>query len=244
MSQSKCTNAILVFESPWQLDNYDANRSSVLPFVQGVAKMQGDTEVFFQNFHNKSSFKFALECLCRQKFHNTIIYIAAHGSKDSIGKVSIDDLLEAVNEKSREYNIKGLMLGSCFAGTKTNLLQHYTEGSNLRWSAGYSSSCDWLIGTMLDCAIIHSALNIEDEQYKTHVAMQKVFAEAIAPFASNAIIGEDRKKNSVKLSDSLQFVIQPEGRGFRAQISSSKVFEQAEEYRLSEAAEEELEEAV
>ncbi|MFK3712736.1 hypothetical protein [Leclercia adecarboxylata] len=244
MPKSKCKNAILVFESPWNLDNYDANRSSVLPFVQGVAKMQGDTEVFFQNFHNKSSFKFALECLCRQKFNNTIVYIAAHGSKDRIGKVSIEDLLAAVNEKSREYNIKGLMLGSCFAGTKTDLLQIYTEGSNLRWSAGYSSSCDWLIGTMIDCAIIHSALNIEDEQYKTHEAMQKVFAGAIASFASNAIIGENRKQKSVPLSDSLQFVIQPEGRGFRAQVSSPKVFEQAEEHRLNEDVEEELEEAL
>ena len=35
--------AILVLESPWELDSHDANRSSVLPFVEGVAKLAGNT---------------------------------------------------------------------------------------------------------------------------------------------------------------------------------------------------------
>ncbi|WP_337018653.1 hypothetical protein [Leclercia sp. AS011] len=236
MPKSKCKNAILVFESPWNLDNYDANRSSVLPFVQGIAKMRGDTEVYFQNFHDKPSFKFALECLCRQKFDNTIVYIAAHGSKNRIGKVSIKDLLIAINEKSREYNIKGLMLGSCFAGSQTHLLQEHTQGSNLRWSAGYSSSCDWLTGTMIDCAIIHSALNLKNAQYKSREPMVKAFASAISPFASNAVIGEDEDENDVQLSDSLKFVIQPEGQGYHALPESDNIFQHAYGKRLAEVA--------
>ena len=128
-------NAILVLESPWKLDDHDAHRSSVLPFVQGIAKMHGNTEVYCLNFYNKSSFDVALECLCRQKFDNTIVYVAAHGSKTHVGDVSIKHILTRINENSRKFNIKGLMLGSCFAGSKTYLLEALTEDSKLTWCA-------------------------------------------------------------------------------------------------------------
>lgn len=238
MSKSNNKNAILVLESPWKLDDHDAHRSSVLPFVQGIAKMHGNTEVYCLNFYNKASFNVALECLCRQKFDNTIVYVAAHGSKTHIGGVSLDDLLFAVNEKSKKFNIKGLMLGSCFAGSKTERLEVFVEDSKLTWCAAYSSSCYWLQGTMLDCAIIHSALNIEDEQYRTREEMEEAFAAAVAPYAPNAVIGTNAKDEQVALSDSLQFVIQPEGRGFRAQLASEKIFTRAKDYRFSEETEE------
>ncbi|MCU6665066.1 hypothetical protein D3C75_256150 [compost metagenome] len=233
MPISKSKNAILVLESPWKLDDYDANRSSVLPFVQGIAKMHGNTEVYSLNFYNKASFDLALECLCRQKFDNTIVYVAAHGSKTHIGDVSLKHILTKINEKSRKFNIKGLMLGSCFAGSKTWLLEGFTEDSKLTWCAGYSSSCYWLQGTMIDCAIIHRALSIEDEHYQNREDMEEAFAAAIAPFAPNSVIGTNAKDESVALSQSLQFVIQPEGRGFRARLSSEPIFEKAEEYRFS-----------
>lgn len=237
MSISSNKNAILVLESPWKLDDHDAHRSSVLPFVQGIAKMHGNTEVYCLNFYNKSSFDVALDCLCRQKFDNTIVYVAAHGSRTHIGDVSLDHLLYAINQKSKKFNIKGLMLGSCFAGSKIEHLEAFIEDSKLTWCAAYSSSCYWLQGTMLDCAVIHSALNIEDEQYKTREEMEEAFAAAVAPFAPNAVIGSNAKDEDVALSDSLQFVIQPEGRGFRALCSSDKVFERASGYRFDEETE-------
>ena len=240
MPISKSKNAILVFESPWKLDDYDANRSSVLPFVHGIAKMHGDTEVYSLNFYNKKSFEIALDCLCRQKFDNTLVYIAAHGSKTRIGDVSLTDILDAINDKSRKFNIKGLMLGSCFAGSDPHLLEAFLEGSKLTWCAAYSSSCYWLQGTMLDCALLHSALNIEDAHYKTHEEMQEAFAEAIAHFAPNANIGTDSNEQPVALSASLQIVIQPEGRGFRASLSSEEIFDRAKAWRFNEETEEAL----
>lgn len=47
MPKSKSSNCILVIESPWKLDDHDSNRSSVVPFIQGIARLQGDTEVYF-----------------------------------------------------------------------------------------------------------------------------------------------------------------------------------------------------
>ncbi len=71
--------AILILENPWELDSADCNRTSVLPFVEGIAKLAGDTEVFHANFYDKRSFDRALEILCSARFNNAVIYIAAHG---------------------------------------------------------------------------------------------------------------------------------------------------------------------
>jgi hypothetical protein len=38
MSIRHASRAILVLESPWELDDQDANRSSVIPFVEGGSK--------------------------------------------------------------------------------------------------------------------------------------------------------------------------------------------------------------
>lgn len=43
--KQRTSRAIIVLEAPWALDDTDANRTSVLPFVEGVAKYAGDTEV-------------------------------------------------------------------------------------------------------------------------------------------------------------------------------------------------------
>ncbi|MEL7895849.1 hypothetical protein [Vreelandella neptunia] len=50
MSIRHANRVILVLESPWELDDRDSNRSSVIPFVQWVAKLTGDTDVHYANF--------------------------------------------------------------------------------------------------------------------------------------------------------------------------------------------------
>jgi hypothetical protein len=231
MPKHTSSNCILVIESPWELDGQDSNRSSVVPFIEGIAKLHGDTDVYFLNFYDKSSFKTALDCLCKQTFANTIVYVAAHGSSTHIAKVPLKDILSAVSEKSAKFNIRGLMLGSCFAGGKTQLLQNFTQGSGLRWCAGYASSCYWLTGTMIDCAIISSALRMHEEHYQDRESMNHAFAKALAPFAPNAIIGNGKKHDDVPLCESLQFVIQPEGKGHRPLLAAEEIFAQAHSLR-------------
>ncbi|MEA5328680.1 hypothetical protein [Vibrio parahaemolyticus] len=46
MARHSANRGILVLESPWELDDSDSNRSSVVPFIEGVAKLAGDTEVY------------------------------------------------------------------------------------------------------------------------------------------------------------------------------------------------------
>ena len=65
MSQHRSRRAILILEAPWELDPDDANRTSVLPFIQGIAKLTNDTEVHYANFYEEDSFEIALNHLCK-----------------------------------------------------------------------------------------------------------------------------------------------------------------------------------
>ncbi len=226
------TNAILVLESPWGLDEKDNNRSSVVPFMQGIAKYTGDTEVFHANFYDKKSFDYALDCTTREGFKNTIIYIAAHGYEDKIGNVKVDHILGEVSDISKQQNITGLLFGSCFIGKKTLEMEVYIQESGLRWCMGYASSCNWLEGTMIDAAIIGAMISLENGDFESRDIINSAFANAIAPFADNFIIGSDYSGDKVSIRDSLKFVCQPEGKGHRAKDVTDDVFEMASTLRF------------
>lgn len=226
MKNHSSNRAILVLEAPWELDFCDSNRVSVRHFIDGIGKLAGDTEVYHANFYDKSSFKKALECLCKQRFENTIVYIAAHGYKKKINNaVSISDLMFMVGEKSKDYNITGLMLGSCFVGENTTTMQVYLEGTNMAWMSGYSSKSTWLEGTFIDCAILASMLNLDEEDYTNIELIVETLGISISGFSESFCIGEDYEGDKVRLRDSIQFVVQQRGRGHRAKLVTDKVFQ-------------------
>ena len=229
MTKPHSNRAILVFESPWGLDDSDANRSSVLPFVEGIAKYAGDTEVFHANFYDESSFEKALDCLCKTRYRNAIVYIAAHGDTKSVGNVDLTNLFALISLKSHDYNISGVLLGSCFTGSRSFSLEAGIEESAIRWCAGYASSVDWLTGTMIDCAILADASRLDPRKLNAN-SMIDCFGSALASFAPTAYIGRDRNKTPIDLKDSLQFVIQPPGQGHKARNVSAAVFEAQAEY--------------
>lgn len=63
--------AILILESPWELDSTDTNRSSVLPFVEGIAKLTGNTDVFHANFYDACSGQPKVDTLFLQFSYST-----------------------------------------------------------------------------------------------------------------------------------------------------------------------------
>jgi hypothetical protein len=225
--------AILILESPWELDDGDANRSSVLPFVEGVAKIVGDIEVYHANFYDKPSFEKALDCLCKTKFKNSTVYIAAHGYKKKVGKVNIFDLLYLIGQKSKDYNITGVMLGTCFVGENTSTMQVCIEGTNLKWCAGYSSSSTWLEGTFIDCAILEKMTYLDPEfDFSEDSTFIDSFAQALAPFSNSFPIGYNYREKPIRLDVSMQFVIQPTGKGKHAKTVSSEVFKAKNQLQL------------
>ena len=224
MTNRHAHRAILVLESPWGLDDADANRSSVLPFVEGVAKFAGDTEVFHANFYDKKSFEQALECLCKTRYSNTIVYIAAHGNKRKIGGVDLLEALVHINTISRDYNITGVLLGACFTGSDTITMEVCIEGGAIRWCAGYASGAKWLEGTLIDCAILSAMSDLDEDDYRDPDLLTGALAEALAPFDGDFPIGRDAKKQPVALRDSLRAVIRPAGQGYRPREVSDRLF--------------------
>lgn len=220
--------AILILENPWELDDGDCNRTSVLPFVEGIAKLAGDTEVFHANFYDKRSFDRALEILCSARFNNAVIYIAAHGNKGKVGGVKLADILFAIGDHSKNTNITGIMLGSCFAGTDTDTIEVFMQGTNVKWCVGYSSSCDWLPATMIDCSIMASMLELDEEELSDRATMIELLAQALAPFSRTYVIGEDTDDNTMTMEESIRVVMQPSGRGNRARHVTDEVLEEHE----------------
>jgi hypothetical protein len=215
--------AIFVLEAPWELDAGDANRTSVLPFIEGVGKFVGDTEVFHANFYDKSSFVKALTCLAKTRYENAVIYVAAHGSKSTIGGVKTRDMLEEIGEVSKSLNVTGVLLGACLAGGDTIKMEVYTEGTNLRWCCGYSASVSWLEGTLLDCAILANMLELDDEDFEEADQLVDSLANAVAPFSRTFGIGS-KKNDEASLDRSIEFVVQAKGRGKVAKTVTEDVF--------------------
>lgn len=216
MSKYHASRAILILESPWELDSNDANRTSVLPFIDGVAKLTGDTEVHYANFYDESSFQKALDCLCKGTFDNRIVYVAAHGYERTIGDMDITSLLDRISLKSKKYHISGVLLGSCFVGEHADSMEARLQGSSLRWCAGYASEARWLEGTLIDCALIAHMSAREDDDFYHREWIAEELANAIHLFRADFPIGNDYADKPVRLDSSLRFVAQPRGRGNRA----------------------------
>lgn len=224
MSQHRSRRAILILEAPWELDPDDANRTSVLPFIQGIAKLTNDTEVHYANFYEEDSFEIALNHLCKGEFDSRIVYVAAHGYMSEVQEVDIYSVLSLIAEKSKKYKITGVMLGTCFIGEYAMSMEMCLQESDLRWCAGYTSATGWLEATLVDCAILARMSRLNDEVFHDRDDVVDQLAESMRLFSPDYDIGVDYNDEPVRLADSMSFVVQPKGRGNRAKQVTQEVW--------------------
>jgi len=234
MPRRHAGRAIIVLESPWELDDEDANRSSVLPFVEGVAKLSGDMDVLHANYYDEASMLAAVQCLAKLKYDNAIVYIAAHGGSGEAGHVELLSIFAAIQLFADECNITGVLIGSCYGAEDLTRLQAGIENSRLRWCAGYASSAYWLQGTLVDCAILERMSELPASAYGSADEMVEQLAAAVSLFSPRTAIGEDCDDEPVSLAASLRFVIQPAGKGNRARDVSEEVFDCHESYQIDD----------
>ena len=224
MSRFRSNRAILVLESPWELDETDANRTSVIPFVEGVGKLTGDTAVHYANFYDKSSFKKGLDCLCKGNLKSRIVYIAAHGERDRVSGAKLMDLLLALADKSRDFQIDGVVVGACFAGGNTAEIEACIEGSGLKWCVGYNAAINWLPASLVDCSIMAAMSRLRSDVFKSRDRLVSKLAESLALFDPNTTIGKSLRGKNVSLRNTLTVVVQPVGQGFRAKDVSEEIW--------------------
>lgn len=225
----KDKRAVLIFEGAWELYETDINRSSVLPFFEGMARCHPDVEIIHTRFYDKRGFASAFQALCQGAFANAIVYVTAHGNGRTIGKADIFNVMLECNLASRVSNITGVVLGSCFAaGNGIRSTEHkilpLIEGSRIAWVSGYSCASNWLEGTLIDLCLIQQMLLAEEADFATfeHIAQQ--LAEALAGFSPTSRIGLCRKERPVPLGEGLAFFAQARGQGRRARQITDEVW--------------------
>lgn len=225
MSKRYASRAILVLESPWELDERDSNRSSVIPFIDGVAKITGDTDVHYANFYDKKSFEMALQCLCKGDLDSRIVYIAAHGFGNKIMGVPMLELLLIVARYSKRHRIDGVLVGSCFVGNHSTTMEVCIEESRLRWCVGYTAATYWLDGTLIDCKILAELSQLEDDDFYQRDAFIESMQSALSLFDPEAEIGFEIDQEPALLKDGMSFVLQLRGQGQRARNVTDEVWE-------------------
>jgi len=137
----------------------------------------------------------------------------------------LSDLLREIAEVSEGCNITGVLLGSCYGGECTQTMEDGIQASNMRWCVGYASGAWWLEGTLVDCSILARMARARKSSFRSADKLISHFADAIAQFAPTYPIGADAEDEGVALQDSLQFVVQADGKGQKARNVSAEVFD-------------------
>lgn len=218
-------NALIILERPWGYDDEDQNVVSVLPYFQGLERLDGSFDLYHVNFFEATSFKMALDELTKMDYENYFVYIACHGSGVRMGKMNLTTVLGEINAKAQERNITGVILGSCLVGKNTTHLEVYTESSSINWKIGYKCSVGWLEGTLLDLKFFHHLMKLPEEDLFDKDEILFAMQQTLKTYSPTASIGEDKYENPMLISESISVIIQPKGQGHKAKDYSDLLFE-------------------
>ena len=144
--------AILILENPWDKPKNNPDRASVLPFVEGICKLNRNISVYYSTFHEINGFDMALgQDLTHTKEKRQILYIASHGDKNGLKDFSIKKLIPVIKKYKR---IEGVLIGACYAGMAKAVIDLLND-TNVRWVVSYKVSIDWIDSTLIDMSILH-----------------------------------------------------------------------------------------
>jgi hypothetical protein len=231
----KAKTAVLILERPWGERISFNNRASVLPFFQGLQQLQKEEsqyDLYHRHFYEAKSFTAALDELMALDYEEFYIYLACHGNNRTLEGMHLTTALQIIHGHANNKNIVGVIFGACLVGNSTEALEVFSESSSIVWKFAYKCSVDWLEGTILDIKILHHLLR---DTAKTPWILSdrdeiaESFSKALNTYASDCVIGWDKKYNPLALIDSLTLVVQPKGSGYRAKECSELIFADREE---------------
>ncbi|MCF4010556.1 hypothetical protein [Rheinheimera sp. UJ63] len=227
-------NALIILEAPWDLRKNDQNVVSVLPFFQGLERLNGNFDLYHSQFYETNSFEMALDQLTKLDYKRYYIYIASHGYGNRLQNIKLETVLGKINNKAQHKNIVGVVIGACLVGRNTSYFGAYTESSNIVWKFGYKCAVNWLDGTLLDLKIFDSLLNSKNNDFLEANKLIRRFRGAVSLYDPTESIGTDISKidengkehePDMAIKDSLTLVIQPKGQGHKAKDYSSELFD-------------------
>lgn len=231
-------SAVLILEGPWNLDDSDRNRSTVLPFFEGMAKQFSSVDIVHSRYYDLHSFRAAFDEMASHQYDNAIVYVAGHGDGSRVSGAKVVDILVKCNLGSRKANITGVVLGSCFsAGTQkrslSGTINNMIQDSNIAWIAAYRCAAYWFKSTQIDLSIIHGMLLAGSDAFESRDLISEQLAEAVSSFSPTATVGHSGEAcDGVSIQDGLAFFSQPRGKGQRSREVTADVWEQWDQLQL------------
>ena len=145
---------LAVIEARW----WDDGNHSVKGMFESVCGLATSNPFSFRYdmFCDESSLRTTTDQVGQDlSFHS--IYLAAHGDEGSLQgspghDISRTKLRNILRDANNAQHLTGLYLGSCLICNQTNaaFLLDLTNGTRMKWVAGYSKSTDWVISTCVD----------------------------------------------------------------------------------------------
>jgi len=148
---------LLILEKPWLPIINDMGQTSVLGFFQGLSRNHQNLRHLYLNFADEASFEYALEHLLRNNTaFRKILYVAAHGSNDSIGDIELGSVCDLIHNIAEHRHLEGVIFDSCYVGNNFTEISKMLAGSHIRWCFGYANSVDWFSSTIINLSVIES----------------------------------------------------------------------------------------
>jgi len=199
--------AILILENPWDKPKNNPGRASVLPFVEGICKLNNNISVYYSTFHEINGFDMALgRDLTHTQEKRQILYIASHGNERGLKDFSLRKLIPVIKKYKK---IEGILIGACYAGLSKSVIELF-EGTNVRWVVSYTALINWFDTTLIDLSILHHMSNDRDKLFGTKEDLGIAFAQAMDIFKPDYKLNTSRHNDS-KISSAIQIWGKPKG---------------------------------
>jgi hypothetical protein len=89
--------AILILENIWwDLSERDGNKTSVLPFFEGISRRNEDVQIYYMTFVDAKSFEKSLDHLLTAVQERLYIYVASHGYGKRLGSINFSNISKMI----------------------------------------------------------------------------------------------------------------------------------------------------
>ena len=215
--------ALLVIEGLWWTPEEKPKRPSVFHFLEGLESIQGDFNIYYANFYEKTGFRRALEDdLTNTSEDRLFLYVAAHGTGKRIGGhkantgMKLPAMFKAVKNAANYSNIEGVLIGSCSVGNNIGDFISTTKNSHIAWIFGYTCEIGWMASTLIDVSIFEHLMTLRKSELKSRKKILDAFEKALGRFNGDYNLCKEKGK-AIPLKDAITLVVQPRSPGYKAQ---------------------------
>lgn len=215
------TTAILILENIWwDLNDENGNQASVLPFFEGLSRLNEDVQVYYMTFTNATGFKESLAHLLTAPQDRLLIYVASHGHGSNLGGANFANIRNIIHQKLHTQNpkkVEGIIFGACEIGQ--NDFAPLFQATHLVWTLAYKNIVDWMSSTIIDLNFSSTMLKLDKDGLNKHDSIIECAASALSLFNPNQKLGwsknayEKNEKPDRDIKEIINFRVKPHGKG-------------------------------